>query len=135
MSGAIICGVDDSASAKEAARLARALSSKLCLGLVFLRVVDADSPDESVSAIAERLEQLRGCATHVDCGADWVVEAGHPAGHLVAAATNSQASMIVVGSTGPRSSLLCSISADVSRRAPCPVVGCTAPRRDRAGRG
>jgi hypothetical protein len=30
--------------------------------------------------------------------------------------------MIVVGSTGPRSSLLGSISADVSRRAPCPVV-------------
>jgi Universal stress protein family len=30
--------------------------------------------------------------------------------------------MIVVGSTGPRSSLLGSISAEVSRRAPCPVV-------------
>jgi hypothetical protein len=30
--------------------------------------------------------------------------------------------MIVVGSHGPRSSLLGSISADVSRRAPCPVV-------------
>ena len=30
--------------------------------------------------------------------------------------------MIVVGSHGPRSSLLGSVSADVSRRAPCPVV-------------
>jgi universal stress protein family protein len=30
--------------------------------------------------------------------------------------------MIVVGSAGPRSSLLGSVSADVSRRAPCPVV-------------
>jgi hypothetical protein len=30
--------------------------------------------------------------------------------------------MIVLGSTGPRSSLLGSISAEVSRRAPCPVV-------------
>jgi hypothetical protein len=28
----------------------------------------------------------------------------------------------VVGSRGPRSSLLGSISADISRRAPCPVV-------------
>jgi hypothetical protein len=32
------------------------------------------------------------------------------------------AALIVVGSAGPRSSLLGSVSADVSRRAPCPVV-------------
>jgi hypothetical protein len=30
--------------------------------------------------------------------------------------------LIVLGSTGPRSSLLGSVSAEVSRRAPCPVV-------------
>jgi hypothetical protein len=30
--------------------------------------------------------------------------------------------MIVVGSHGPRSSLLGSVSADLTRRAPCPVV-------------
>jgi Universal stress protein family len=30
--------------------------------------------------------------------------------------------MVVVGSTGPRSPLLGSVSAEVSRRAPCPVV-------------
>jgi nucleotide-binding universal stress UspA family protein len=49
----------------------------------------------------------------------------HPSeleGHEPAAATKAGAAMIVVGSTGPRSSLLGSISADVSRRAPCPVV-------------
>jgi len=40
----------------------------------------------------------------------------------VAVAEKEAASLIVVGSTGPRSSLLGSISADVSRRAPCPVV-------------
>ena len=41
--------------------------------------------------------------------------------------------MIVVGSTGPRSSLLGSVSAEVSRRAPCPVV-VVPPRADANGR-
>jgi hypothetical protein len=37
-------------------------------------------------------------------------------------ATERGASFLVVGNHGPRSSLLGSISADVSRRAPCPVI-------------
>ncbi len=122
MAGSIICGVDDSDSAKEAARVARGLSRKLGLGLVFVRVIDDGSPPERVSAIARRLQRAYGGVTEVDCGAGWLVEAGHPADRLVAAAAAADASMIVVGSTGPRSSLLGSISAEVSRRAPCPVV-------------
>ena len=122
MAGSIICGVDDSESAKGAARVARALSKELGLGLLFVRVIEPGAADAKVSAVAERLERLRAGATAVDSGAAWLVDAGHPADGLVAAATKAQASMIVVGSTGPRSSLLGSISADVSRRAPCPVV-------------
>jgi nucleotide-binding universal stress UspA family protein len=122
VAGSIICGVDDSDSAKRAARVARGLSSKLGLGLVFVRVVEDGSSREHISAIAERLERVHGGVTEVDCGADWLVEVGHPADRLVAAAVAENASLIVVGSTGPRSSLLGSISADVSRRAPCPVV-------------
>ena len=56
------------------------------------------------------------------CGAKWLIEVGHPADRLVAAAADTNASMIVVGSHGSRSSLLGSVSADVSRRASCPVV-------------
>ena len=122
MTGSIICGVDDSESAKGAARVARGLSSKLGLRLVFVRVVDSGSPDEKISAIAERLERLTACTTDVDCGAGWLVDVGHPADRLVAAAVDEEAKFIVVGSTGPRSSLLGSVSAEVSRRAPCPVV-------------
>ncbi len=122
MTRAIICGVDDSESAKGAARVARALSAQLGLGLIFVRVVEPDALDAEVSAIAERLQRLAVGASEVDCGAGWLVDVGHPADGLVAAARNADASMIVVGSTGPRSSLLGSISADVSRRAPCPVV-------------
>jgi nucleotide-binding universal stress UspA family protein len=122
MSGTIICGVDDSQSAKGAARVARGLSALLGGRLVFVRVVEPGSPDETISAVAKRLQRLTEGCTDVDAGADWLVDVGHPADRLVAAANDEDASLIVVGSTGPRSSLLGSISADVSRRAPCPVV-------------
>jgi nucleotide-binding universal stress UspA family protein len=122
VTGTIICGVDDSESARGAARVARELSAQTGSRLVFVRVVDDGSSEGKISALAARLQQLAECATEVDCGAHWLVEVGHPADGLVAVAEKQGASLIVVGSTGPRSSLLGSISADVSRRAPCPVV-------------
>jgi nucleotide-binding universal stress UspA family protein len=131
MTGSIICGVDDSEAAKGAARVARELSSDLRLRLVFVRVIDDGASDEKISAIAARLHRLAEGASDVDSGAHWLVEAGHPADRLVAAAEEQNAALIVVGSSGPRSSLLGSISADVSRRAPCPVV-VVAPGADRS---
>jgi nucleotide-binding universal stress UspA family protein len=122
VAGPIICGVDDSESAKGAVRVARALSRELDLGLIFVRVLDDDSSDETISAVVERPEWLSAQATDTDSGAGWLVDVGHPADRLVAAAGEEEASMFVVGSSGPRSSLLGSVSADVSRRAPCPVV-------------
>jgi nucleotide-binding universal stress UspA family protein len=122
MTSSVICGVDDSESAKGAARVARELSARLRLRLVFVRVVEAGTADDKIGAIAARLHHLADSATDVDCGAYWLVDVGHPADRLVAAAEDENAAFIVVGSTGPRSSLLGSISADVSRRAPCPVV-------------
>jgi nucleotide-binding universal stress UspA family protein len=122
MKGSIICGVDNSDSAKGAARVARRLSADLRLPLLFVSVVDDDSSDGALSSIAERLHDLTENVADVDCGAHWVVEVGHPADRLVAVAEKEAARLLVVGSTGPRSSLLGSISADVSRRAPCPVV-------------
>ena len=41
-----------------AAQVARGLSGKLGLSLVFVRVVDEGSADEKVDAIAERLDRL-----------------------------------------------------------------------------
>lgn len=122
MVGSIICGVDGSVSAQGAARVARDLSGKLGLRLVFVRVVDEGSSNEQVDGVAERLERLTSDTDDLDAGVEWLVEVGHPADRLVAAAADGNASMIVVGSHGPRSSLLGSISAEVSRRAPCPVV-------------
>lgn len=121
MVGSILCGVDESAAALGAAQVAHGLSRKLGLKLVFVSVVDESSTDETREAIAERLARLTSGATDGP-GARWLLEVGHPADRLVAAAADAHASMIVVGSHGPRSSLLGSISADVSRRANCPVV-------------
>ena len=131
MSGPIICGVDDSDSAKGAARVARGLSGQLGLRLLFVRVVEAGASEAKISAVAARLHELADNATEVDCGARWMVEVGHPADRLLAVAQKEAASFIVVGSTGPRSSLRGSISADVSRRASCAVV-VVAPGADRA---
>jgi nucleotide-binding universal stress UspA family protein len=122
VNGAIICGVDDSESAKGAARVARALSSELGLDVIFVRAVDGKARDADIDAIAERLEYLSAGVNGADHGAAWSVEVGHPADALVVAANKAHAALVVVGSTGPRSSLLGSVSADVSRRAPCPVV-------------
>lgn len=122
MDGVIICGVDDSESARGAARVARALSSELGLGVMFVRAVDPKAADADATAIASRLERLSASVNGADHGATWVVDVRHPADALVAVAKKAKAAMIVVGSTGPRSSLLGSVSADVSRRAPCPVV-------------
>ena len=130
MTRSIICGVDDSESAHGAARVARELSARLRLRLVFVRVLDADSAADEIGRVAARLNHLAHSATEVDCGAHWRVDVGHPADRLVAMAKDEHAALIVVGSIGPRSSLLGSISADVSRRAPCPVV-VVAPGADR----
>lgn len=130
MAGSIICGVDDSESAKGAARAARVLSARLRLRLIFVRVVEDASASEEIGAIVARLHDLADSTTEVDCSAGWIIDVGHPADRLVAAAEDENATFIVVGSTGPRSSLLGSISADVSRRAPCPVV-VVAPGADR----
>jgi nucleotide-binding universal stress UspA family protein len=121
MAGPIICGVGDSESAKEAARIARGLSARLGLRLVFMHVLESRSDYENAD-VAKRLQRLVADATDADCGAHWVVDVGHPADRLVAATAEERASLLVVGSTGPSSSLIESISADVSRRATCPVV-------------
>jgi nucleotide-binding universal stress UspA family protein len=122
MAGSIICGMDGSESARRAARVARELGSRLGCRLVFVHVVEAGSSDEKIDAFAERLHRLSEACVDVDCGASWLVDVGHPVDRLIAAAGDEEASFIVVGSQGPRSSLLGSISAEVARRAPCPVV-------------
>jgi nucleotide-binding universal stress UspA family protein len=112
MNGAVICGVDDSAAAVDAAAVARELAERLELPLHLVHVAQDAEADETMQAV---LERLAGPAA-------WSIDQGHPADRLVELAREHQAALVVLGCHGPRSSLLGSISADVSRRAPCPVV-------------
>jgi nucleotide-binding universal stress UspA family protein len=111
--GPIICGVDADTAAG-AAHVARALAERHGLALLYAHVV------ERAEGGAESLERAR--AAFAADGAEFVLERGHPADRLIALADEREASFLVVGNHGPRSSLLGSISADVARRAPCPVV-------------
>ena len=131
MSSSIVCGVDDSQSARGAAHVARELGARLGLRVLFVHVLEDDGETGESSAVTTRLRRLTAAPVHDGSGADRLVRAGHPADGLVAAAKDENAALIVVGSNGPRSSLLGSVSADVSRRAPCPVV-VVAPGADRS---
>jgi nucleotide-binding universal stress UspA family protein len=122
MTGSIICGVDGTAVSKGAVGVARDLGALLERRVVFVQVVAPSTAREEVDTVAERLQQLAEAQAGPEHAALWLVDVGHPADRLVAAAEDEKASLLIVGSHGPRSSLLGSISADVSRRAPCPVV-------------
>jgi len=114
MKGPVLCGVDESRTADGAVHVARELAERYDLPLVYVHVFDGHSRTDAVR------RALRDAADAAD--ADVAIEAGHPADRLVALAEARQAAFLVVGNHGPRGSALGSISADVSRRAPCPVI-------------
>ncbi|HEX7082789.1 MAG TPA: universal stress protein [Gaiellaceae bacterium] len=109
----VICGVDGSGSARQAIEVARDMARRYDAPLLYVHVVEGPGGEERA------LETLRDADV---ASGTLLVERGHPADRLVALAAERDASLLVVGNHGPRSSLLGSISADVARRAPCPVV-------------
>ena len=113
MTGPVICGIDDSSNAVGAIRIARDLAERYAIPLVYVHIVDRRGSD------------LRAAQTLREAHADGelVVEpAPYAADRLVELAEERDASFVVLGTHGPRSSLLGSVSADVSRRSPCPVL-------------
>lgn len=124
----VICGIDgwDSKSGSAgAAHVARDLAKRFAKPLLFVVVSEAGADESSRETAAELLRHVTETSSDVD--SSWTIEEGHPADRLVALANERAASFLVVGNHGPRSSLLGSISADVARRSPCPVV--VVPRR------
>ncbi len=113
MEGPVLCGFDDSAIATGATRVARDLASRYGLPLLYAHV-----RERGTSRLGEKRLYEAAAADH----AAIAIERGHPADRLVALARERRASFLVLGNHGPRSSLLGSVSAEVSRRAPCPVV-------------
>ena len=113
MNGPVICGIED-AENEAVVNVAYALAERYDIPLHFVHVIGASDEHED----AARLVREASASGNGEVG----VESGHPADRLVELARDRDASFLVVGNHGPRSSLLGSVSADVSRRAPCPVV-------------
>jgi nucleotide-binding universal stress UspA family protein len=116
----IVCGVDGSEPAKGAVRVARELSRKLKKSVMYVQAVGPEVSEAERRKIGDELDRLILDAS--ESRGAWLLGVRHPVDCLVDMAAEVGASMIVVGSSGPRSSLLGSVSAEVSRRAPCPVV-------------
>jgi nucleotide-binding universal stress UspA family protein len=114
MNGPVVCGVDESSTSLETVWAARELAERYDVPLLYVHVLDGDAEGGRVGAALRE-------AGLID-GAELLLEHGHPADRLVAVAEERDASFLVVSDHGPRSSLLGSISADVARRAPCPVL-------------
>ena len=113
MNGPVICGIED-ATGVGVASVARELARRYEVPLLYVHVLD------TAGEIEQAARMLRNAAP--GSGELAIEKAAHPADKLVEMAGQRDASFLVVGSHGPRSSLLGSVSADVSRRAPCPVI-------------
>jgi nucleotide-binding universal stress UspA family protein len=131
--GAVVCGVDDSAGGRRAARIAAQLARELGLGLLIVHVGEAPPPGGNGAAVATEhgdgsgaWHLLAAVAVEEDLGpAERRVEFGAPAKRLVAVAEEAGAELIVVGSRGRgalRAALLGSVSAELIGLSPCPVL-------------
>lgn len=120
-SGGIVCGVDGSkaaaAVAVTAAGLARALDVSLTLVSADAPHMHGDWSQEALRAASARARE----APKIDC----VVAVGDAAQELARVAFEHDAALLVVGSRGRgpvRSAMVGSVSARLTRLAPCPVV-------------
>jgi nucleotide-binding universal stress UspA family protein len=113
MNGPVICGIEDE-TGSGVADVARELAERYEFPLLYVHVLDDDGEME------QAVRMLRNAAP--GSGELAIERAHHPADRLVELAERRGASFLVVGNHGPHASVLGSISADVSRRAPCPVV-------------
>ena len=143
MSGArIVCGIDESASARRVAEVAGDLARRLDAAVTFISVFapvlfippEGRAPDvgaDRKEQLGERRRRARATVVEVSMAAgggiriDRKVRAGDPARALIDEATRAEALFIVVGSRGHgplRAAILGSVSSQVVREADCPVV-------------
>ena len=140
MSGAIVCGADETDEARDAARVAAWLCGELGSRLVLLHVASPPAtpglasggyayPGErdyeaAIEAGKTVLDQLVA-ELHLGEGVASQVLVGDPSERLREFAAHEGASLLVVGSRGRgplRSALLGSVSSALAAEAPCPVV-------------
>ena len=141
MKQAILCGVDGTLTSRWAARVAGEFARELDRTLVLVHVAD-DPPAfpygdtrlrehrrrEAIEAATPMLE--RTAALVPDVMTETRVVFGDPANGLMAAALDTNAELVVVGSRGRgpiASMLLGSVSARLASAAPCPVLVVPSP--------
>jgi nucleotide-binding universal stress UspA family protein len=120
--GVIVCGIDGSASSREALRTAGRLSDRLGLSLVVAHVV-ASLPVHDIAAGDDLLSEE--CVTLGVERAEMHVLVGRPAERLAELADEVEAELIAVGSRGQRphqAALVGSVSTELLGLAPCPVL-------------
>lgn len=150
MAGTVLCGVNDSAGARNAARVAGAISKQLELRLVLVHVADAFTladgsagNDESVTTIQARsggkrlLDQLT--AEQGLRGAEQRIAVGDPAERLAEVAAEERAALILVGAREQgrrwRPTLRSDLARELAHVTPCPVLVVPPAPNDRATRG
>ena len=137
MGRTVVCGVNESRGARDAARVAGALSEQLDLRLVLAHVVDGFTVangtvggDESVTTMQARqggkrlLDRL--VAEQEIHEADQRIEVGDPVERLAEIAADERAALILVGARGQgrrwRPTLRSDVSRDLARVTSCPVL-------------
>jgi nucleotide-binding universal stress UspA family protein len=93
MSGTILCGVDDSQSARDALQLAAALSERLRVRLVVAHVASWKSAEEAERSVSRWVAEAASSAH-----ADVRVAVGDRAARLAQIAAEEGADLIIVGS-------------------------------------
>lgn len=137
MARLVICGVDDSTGAREAARVAARLAGAVEAELLLIHVAEIPvvpgasgvpgGREELRAFVCEDAEQLLERVA-ADAGLGWAatrVCLGPPVDTLARVAVEEEAALLVVGCRGQghlRTALLGSVSAGLCRNASCPVV-------------
>ncbi|HEY3945298.1 MAG TPA: universal stress protein [Solirubrobacteraceae bacterium] len=136
MAGPIVCGVDDSTAARDAAVAASALSARASLPLLFVHVApdygrrahpDTERKRQLGGSVANGIELLDRVTGDVARGRGAIrrVPLGDPASQLVTVAESVDAEMVVIGSRGrgPLTAvLLGSVSRELLARSRRPVL-------------
>jgi nucleotide-binding universal stress UspA family protein len=120
MTGTILCGVNDSQSARDALQLAAALSERLRVRLVVAHVASGQSIDQAERLVSRLILEAAPAGQ-----ADPRVAAGDRAARLAQLAAEEGADLIIVGSGGDGRRRLRSdwtFASELESATSCPVV-------------
>jgi nucleotide-binding universal stress UspA family protein len=148
MPGTVVCGVNESAGAREAALVVGALGKQLDLRVVLVHVVDGTTSSDAAEDDEDKptREARTGGKRFLDRfsdehgleGAERRIETGYPAERLAEVAAEERAALIVVGARAQRRrwrpTLRSDLSRDIARVTPCPVFVVPPASTDRASR-